>query len=89
MQKTEFHRWGQSNRGLNPQNLLQGLLHTLENAEKRYTQRQTVITLNILILRNENIYLYFTKFFQVGFVTANIHINSFFYCGILNVPKRF
>lgn len=38
MQKTEFHRWGQSNRGLNPQNLLQGLLHTLENAEKQYTE---------------------------------------------------
>lgn len=59
MQKRKFHRWGQSNRGLNPQNLLQGLLHTLEKAEKQYTLRQTVITfkknggVNILILRNE------------------------------------
>lgn len=61
MQKSKFHRQGQSNRGLNPQNLLQGLLHTLERVEKQYTLRQTVTTfkknggVTIWILRNEYI----------------------------------
>lgn len=59
MWKSTFHRQGQSNGGLNPQNLLQGLPYTLEKVEKQYMQTQTVITfkksggINILILKNK------------------------------------